>query len=121
MFFRWSRLWTLLCLLLVIQQVSGEIFRLAPRQDEEQPRKTTAIESDPTTRESEQATKTEASVKKTEARETTSAEAESKTESVSVTTTESEGTETETADATSTSGSLEDDAGFNSTLYNGNF
>ncbi|KAJ4170047.1 hypothetical protein NW754_006188 [Fusarium falciforme] len=118
MFFRWSRLWTLLCLLLVIQQVSGEIFRLAPRQDEEQPPKTTAIQSDATTRESEQATKTEASVKKTEARETTSAEAESKTESVSVTTTESEGTETETADATSTSGALEDDAGFNSTLYN---
>ncbi|RSL90496.1 hypothetical protein CEP51_000730 [Fusarium floridanum] len=118
MFFRWSRLWTLLCLLLVIQQVSGEIFRLAPRQDEEQPRKTTAIESDTKTRESEEPTKTEASVKKTEARETTSAEAESKTGSVSVTTTESEGTETETADATSTSGVLEEDDGFNSTLYN---
>ncbi|KAM0436879.1 hypothetical protein ACHAPT_002592 [Fusarium lateritium] len=118
MFFCWSRLWTLLCLLLVIQQASGEIFRLAPRQDEDQPRKTTAIESDATARESEQATKTEASVKKTEARETTSAEAESKTESVSVTTTESEGTETETADPTSTSGVIEEDDGFNSTLYN---
>ncbi|KAM5362503.1 hypothetical protein ACJZ2D_012493 [Fusarium nematophilum] len=65
---RWSRLWALLCLLLVIQHVSGEVFRIAPRQDDEEPQSTTAIKSSTgSTRETARITKTaESSATETE-------------------------------------------------------
>ncbi|KAF5668868.1 hypothetical protein FHETE_5134 [Fusarium heterosporum] len=115
---RWSRLWTLLCLLLVIQQVSGEIFRIEPRADEENSQKTTSVESGSTfTRQQSSATKTaEASAKKTESAENS----ESETESISVTASETEKTQSSDPTSTSTDSALEsgldESSYFNSTI-----
>ncbi|KAF5026056.1 hypothetical protein F66182_1848 [Fusarium sp. NRRL 66182] len=109
---RWSRLWALLCLILVIQHVSGEVYRIAPRADDDERQRTAAIDSGSTsTRESTSITKvTETSVKETEESQVTGSESE--TESVSVTATETE--ETQTSDPTSTSTNALD----NSPYYN---
>ncbi|KAF4968242.1 hypothetical protein FSARC_4333 [Fusarium sarcochroum] len=111
---RWPRFWALLCLLLVIQHVSGEIFRIAPRAGDDEPQKTTEIDSGSTsTREHTRATKTtEASETKTEASAITNSKSE--TESISVTATETE--ETETSDPTSTSTILDDSSYYNVTI-----
>ncbi|KAH6964029.1 hypothetical protein DER45DRAFT_641520 [Fusarium avenaceum] len=116
----WSRLWALLCLVLIIQQVSGEAFRIAPRADDEDQQKTTSIESASTfTRQHSSATKTaEASEKKTESAEVT--ESKSETESISVTASETEKTQSSDPTSTSTDSSLEsgldDSSYFNSTI-----
>ncbi|KAM0347107.1 hypothetical protein ACHAPU_005046 [Fusarium lateritium] len=119
---RWSRLWALLCLLLVIQQVSGDAFRIAPRAapraDEEDTQKTTSLESGSTfTRQHSSDTETaKASAKKTESAETS----ESETESISVTASETE--KTQSSDPTSTSSDsafesgLDESSYFNSTI-----
>ncbi|CAJ0553733.1 Ff.00g122450.m01.CDS01 [Fusarium sp. VM40] len=116
----WSRLWALLCLVLIIQQVSGEAFRIAPRADDEDQQKTTSIESTSTfTRQHSSATKTaEASEKKTESAEAT--DSKSETESISVTASETEKTQSSDPTSTSTDSSLEsgldDSTYFNSTI-----
>ncbi|KAM0274092.1 hypothetical protein ACHAPA_001043 [Fusarium lateritium] len=116
----WSRLWALLCLLLIIQQVSGEAFRIAPRADDEDQQKTTSIESASTfTRQHSSVTKTaEASEKKTESAEATSSNSE--TESISVTASETEKTQSSDPTSTSTDSSLEsgldESSFFNSTI-----
>ncbi|KAF4457564.1 hypothetical protein F53441_614 [Fusarium austroafricanum] len=116
---RWSRLWALLCLLLVIQHVSGEIIRLAPRADDN-PEKTTALESGSTsTREHDIGTKTtEASAKKTESSK--AKDSKSETDSISITTTKTDKTQTSDPTATSTDGSLEsgldDSSYYNATI-----
>ncbi|KAM0562209.1 hypothetical protein ACHAPJ_002654 [Fusarium lateritium] len=110
----WSRLWALLCLLLVIQHVSGEVIRIAPRAGDDESQKTTEIDSGSTsTREHTRATKTtEASETKTEA--TAVKNSKSETESISVTATETE--ETQTSDPTSTSTLLDSDSYYNVTI-----
>lgn len=107
MFSHWSRLWALLCLVLIIQQVSGEAFRIAPRADDEDQQKTTSIESASTfSRQHSSATKTaEASEKKTESAEAT--DSKSETESISVKASETEKTQSSDPTSTSTDSSLE--------------
>ncbi|KAF4963243.1 hypothetical protein FZEAL_10946, partial [Fusarium zealandicum] len=110
---RWSRLWVLLCLLLVFQHASGEVFRIAPRQDDE-PRTTTAIESDSkSTREDESTSQTaEASSRKSQAPD----ESKSESESVSVTATGTEASAT--SESTSTDPSLPTETYYDPDIYN---
>jgi cytoskeletal protein RodZ len=103
----WSRLWALLCLVLIIQQVNGEAFRIAPRADDEDQQKTRSIESASTfTRQHGSTTKTaEASEKKTESAEAT--DSKSETKSISVTASKTEKTQSSDPTSTSTDSSLE--------------
>ncbi|CAF3444913.1 unnamed protein product [Fusarium graminearum] len=116
----WSRLWTLLCLLLVVQLVSGDVFRIAPRVDDDEPQKTTAIESGSTSTRAHSSTTetTAASGKKTESSEPTNSQ--SKSEITSVTVTESEKSESSDPTSTSTDGpfqsGLDDSSYYNATI-----
>ncbi|KAF5537331.1 sulfite exporter family, partial [Fusarium napiforme] len=119
MYSRWPRLWALLCLLLIVQHVSGEVFRIVPRTDDN-PEKTTAIESSTTsTHGPSTATKTsKVSAKQTELSD--ASESQSQTESISVTATETEKTQSSGPSSTSTDGSLEsgldDSSYYNATI-----
>ncbi|KAL3589186.1 hypothetical protein FPOAC2_11347 [Fusarium poae] len=110
----WSRLWTLLCLLLVFQLVSGEAFRISPRADDDELPKTTAIESK---RAQSSTTETaEATGKKTESSQPTSSLSKSEATSVTVTATE----KSESSDPTSTSTDGPFQSGLDdSSYYNG--
>ncbi|KAM0505050.1 hypothetical protein ACHAP8_002445 [Fusarium lateritium] len=114
----WSRLWTLLCLLLVFQLVSGEAFRIAPRADDDEPQKTTAIESGSTsTRAQSSTTETaETTGKKTESSQPTISQ--SKSEATSVTVTETEKSEISGPTSTSTDGPFQSGLD-DSSYYNG--
>lgn len=119
MFAPWSRLWTLLCLLLVVQLVSGDVFRIAPRADDE-PQKTTAIESGSISTRAHSSTTetTAASGKKTESSEPTNSQ--SKSQITSVTVTETEKSESSDPTSTSTDGpfqsGLDDSSYYNGTM-----
>ncbi|EGU85785.1 hypothetical protein FOXB_03633 [Fusarium oxysporum f. sp. conglutinans Fo5176] len=116
---RWLRLWALFCLLFIVQHVSGEVFRIAPRADDN-PEKTTAIDSSTTsTRAHSSATKTsEVSARQTELSD--ASESQSQTESISVAATETEKTQSSDPSSTSTDGSLEsgldDSSYYNATI-----
>ncbi|KAF4957566.1 hypothetical protein FGADI_3034 [Fusarium gaditjirri] len=116
---RWLGLWALFCLLSIVQQVSGEAFRIAPRADDN-PEKTTAIYSSTTsTRGHSSATKTsEVSERKTELSD--SSVSQSQTESISVAATETEKTQNSDPSSASTDGSLEsgidDSSYYNATI-----
>ncbi|KAG5747490.1 hypothetical protein H9Q70_009828 [Fusarium xylarioides] len=116
---RWPRLWALFCLLLIVQHVSGEVFRIVPRADDN-PEKTTTIDSSTTsTRGPSTATKTsEVFTKQTELSD--ASESESQTESISVAATETEKTQSSGPSSTSTDGSLEsgldDSSYYNATI-----
>ncbi|EWY98102.1 hypothetical protein FOYG_02749 [Fusarium oxysporum NRRL 32931] len=116
---RWPRLWALFCLLFIVQHVSGEVFRIAPRADDN-PEKTTAIESSTTsTRAHSSATKTsEVSARQTELSD--ASESQSQTESISVAATETEKTQSSDPSSTSSDGSLEsgldDSSYYNATI-----
>lgn len=114
---RWPRLRALFCLLLIVQHVSGEVFRVVPRADDN-PEKTTAIDSSTTsTRGHSTATKTsEVSARQTELSD--ASESQSQTESISVTATETEKTQSSDPASTSTDGSLESGLD-DSSYYNG--
>ncbi|KAF5696724.1 hypothetical protein FGLOB1_13299 [Fusarium globosum] len=116
---RWPRLWALFCLLLIVQHVSGEVFRVVPRADDN-PEKTTAIDSSTTsTRGHNTAAKTsEVSARQTELSD--ASESQSQTESISVTATETEKTQSSDPSSTSTDDSLEsgldDSSYYNATI-----
>ncbi|KAF5973608.1 sulfite exporter family [Fusarium coicis] len=116
---RWPRLWTLFCLLLIVQHVSGEVFRIVPRADDN-PEKTTAIDSSTTsTHGPSTATKTsKVSTRQTELSD--ASESQSQTESIVVTATETEKTQSSDPSSTSTDGSLEsgldDSSYYNATI-----
>lgn len=114
---RWLRLWVLFCLLFIVQHVSGEVFRIAPRADDN-PEKTTAIDSSTTsTRAHSSATKTsEVSARQTELSD--ASESQSQTKSISVAATETEKTQSSDPSSTSTDGSLESGLD-DSSYYNG--
>ncbi|KAF9766204.1 hypothetical protein IL306_001410 [Fusarium sp. DS 682] len=115
----WPRLRALLCLLFIVQVVCGEVFRIAPRADDN-PERTTAIESGTTsTRGYSSATRTkELSVKQTESSEATGTQ--SQKDSISVTATETDKTQSSDPSSTSTDGSLEsgldDSSYYNATI-----
>ncbi|KAF4498310.1 sulfite exporter family [Fusarium agapanthi] len=119
MHFRWTRLWALFCLLLIVQHVSGEVFRIVPRADDS-PEKTTATDSSTTsTRGPSTATKTsEVSARQTEVSD--ASESQSQTESISVAATGTEKTQSSDPSSTSTDGSLEsgldDSSYYNATI-----
>ncbi|RGP63719.1 sulfite exporter family [Fusarium longipes] len=117
---RWTRLWTLLCLLLIFQHVNGEDFRIAPRADDGDAQGTTAIESGSTsTRAQNSITKTaEVSGKKTESSEPTNSQSESQV--ISLTTTETEKAGSSDPTSTITDGpfqsGLDDSSYYNATI-----
>ncbi|KAK7422376.1 hypothetical protein QQX98_001655 [Neonectria punicea] len=113
---RWSRLWALLCLFLVIQLVSADSFRIARRQDEKTSIKTTAVEtgtdSESKTEERKSTKTTDASAKSTE--ETATGEGET---SVTETTTTETNSAKHSATATATSnGKLDNSTYLNATI-----
>lgn len=115
---RWPRLWALFCLLLIVQHVSGEVFRIVPRADDN-PEKTTTDSSTTSTRGHSTATKTsEVSARQTEFSD--ASESQSQTESISVAATETEKTRSSDPSSTSTDGSLEsglDDSSYYNGIY----
>ncbi|KAF5232383.1 hypothetical protein FANTH_13002 [Fusarium anthophilum] len=119
MHFRWARLWALFCLLLIVQHVSGEVFRIVPRADDS-PEKTTATDSSTTsTRGPSTATKTsEVSARQTQVSD--ASKSQSQTESISVAATGTEKTQSSDPSSTSTDGSLEsgldDSSYYNATI-----
>ncbi|KAF5639887.1 sulfite exporter family [Fusarium sp. NRRL 52700] len=116
---RWSRLWALFCLLLIVQHASSEVFRIVPREDIS-PETTTAIDSSTTsTRGHSTATKTsDVSARQTELSDASGSQ--SQTGSISVAATETEKTQNSDPSSTSTDGSLEsgldDSSYYNATI-----